>query len=424
MKILSKIIFFYYLMYFLGVEASNITGVYSLRVILFLPVILYDVFNIKEVLVFYKTLKGKERLIIIILLIYCILHIRTAIIANGSLFYVLTIGIVLFSHIFFWMIINQKIKIIDDFNFILKGFIKGLIVCFFIIVFIPMNILGKFEIGGHYNLGDILSHVTVPFISSTIEAPLFCSIIILFCFIFFIKRKKVQEHRDYFNIVFILFLLLCALLEMLLINRRGPMLALFATIILYISKKYLLKTKIIYFLPLVMLLPLVWSFLVFYLVDFFELGIVKLFVARTDVLNIMSATGRVNNWLIALEHLSKFQFNADYILGIGNLVQYLKLGPYGHAHNSFLEQFIQTGLLGVLLNTILMLFGLSVTRLIFRESDNYYLTFISLTFLLLILLTPTESLFMGIYFTHLLFLNLVILLLKAKRLFPLIEIKK
>ena len=415
MKILSKIIFFYYLMYFLGVEASNITGVYSFRIILFLPVILYVVFKVKEVLALYNTLKGKEKSIILVLLIYCIMHIRTAIIANGSLFYVLTIGIILFSHIFFWMIIIQKIKIIDDFNFILKSFIKGLIVCFFIIVFIPMNILGKFEIGGHYNLGDILSHVKAPFISSTIEAPLFCSIIILFCLVFLFRKTNPDRRKNHLKIVFVLFLLFCATLETLLINRRGPMVALFLTIFLFIARKYFLKTKIIYILPLVMLLPLVWSFLVFYVVDFFELGIVKLFVARTDVLNIMSATGRINNWLIALEHLSRFQFNADYILGIGNLIQYLKLGPYGHAHNSFLEQFIQTGLLGVLLNTIIILFGLNAIRLIFRGSDNYYLLFISLTFLLIILLTPTESLFMGIYFTHLLFLNLAILLLKAKR---------
>lgn len=384
---------------------------YSFRAIILLPLIIYVVFNYKFILKGVKKESRKSLFFKGTLFFYIFLHIRSTSLINTGAYVIWSNFIIYLTHISFWLIILNKIESKTEFHFVTNELIKGLLICFVIVAFIPMNYFGEFSIGGHYNLGDQFSKFTIPFISSTIEPPLLSTITITVG-LFFIFTIKDRDQSDLPNfVIYLLFGL--ALLEILLINRRGPMLSLLSVIIIFYSRNYLSKIKFLYFFPLIVFIPLIWPIVIDYVLVFFENDFVKMFIARTDVENVMSATGRTYNWLVVLQYASLSQWNADYLFGIGNLPELEVLGHYGHAHNSILQLFVQTGLVGVILNSILIIMSVnSVQSIIFFKKDKRFLILL-LLFFLIIALTPTESLFMAVFFTHILFINIILLLNKA-----------
>ena len=101
--------------------------------------------------------------------------------------------------------------------------------------------------------------------------------------------------------------------------------------------------------------------------------------------------------------------NKDYLLGVGNLRQLEILGPYGHAHNTIMELIIQAGLIGTVI--IYFLTYRSIKQYYKLISTNnkisYHLLFSIILFF--IFLSPTESLFMEAYFSHLLFISALVI---------------
>jgi len=285
-----------------------------------------------------------------------------------------------------------------------------------------MNYIGTFEIGGHYNLGDINSPVYVPFINSTLEPPLLTSIacmiaIVVLGYKFRLKRLRVRSNVNVANLAWCFVILMLGLMELVLINRRGPMLITFLLFALTYFSGLSYRTKIIYLIPLLSLVPVLWGPIVELILPIFQSDLAGSLVARTDEDNVRSATGRILQWGIAVRYILNPSVSADYLLGVGNLSEYLALGAYGHAHNSFFQLFIQVGLIGTVLNVILIIICLHYCKMANRKNFlSYRVLILTGLFMLILLLSTTESLFMATYFSHLFFITLAILLIRTGRL--------
>lgn len=84
----------------------------------------------------------------------------------------------------------------------------------------------------------------------------------------------------------------------------------------------------------------------------------------------ITLSNRTNVWAITLNYISNNFKLINYVFGTG-MVEYkqaIYMGRYAHCHNQFLDQFIQSGIIGLLL--YLRLFYLSISNVIRRYNRN------------------------------------------------------
>ncbi len=218
-----KITTFFYLSIFLGFYISDKLSVYSLRLLSFLPFVLYFAFDLTK----YHEKVFKNKIFWLLLFIYFILHARGFYVYNHK--YLFAIGI--FAQLFIVAILiayKTRKELLLGIDYLAKQLYLGLCITFFIVTLIPNNIYGEFALGGHYNLGDQFSNVVMPFISSTLDSPILCSLTFIFSAIILLNRNKHKESwkKPKYIYVVIVFLILSAL-ELLLMNRKGQLLLLF-----------------------------------------------------------------------------------------------------------------------------------------------------------------------------------------------------
>lgn len=407
-------IFLFFIAYYIGIELSMRTGIYSFRILGLMPGVY---FLLKKMRFIVKTGIGSRRnkLFYLALFVMALLHVRGLIMAGVTSVATVIVLFGLLFHILFWAVHGAATRTYNEFNQLLYYLIIGFLLTFVVVALIPMNLIGNFSIGGHYNLGDF-GNVYVPFITTNIEPPLWSAIVVVLSLAILMGRMGYNRYNAKINMFYLttgtsLLILLIGLMEVFLINRRGPMLALFLALSVALILPFLLKSKLIYLVPLFVLLPLVWTYVATFILPVIQSPVVQALVSRTDAENIIGATGRIVNWALAFNHLLGFEWNADYLLGVGNLEEYWDMGPYGHAHNSLLQLLIQMGVLGAVINAALIyntLYKIRYSYLRNTVSSGSHILFT--IFLLLIFLTATESLFLTIYFTNLLFILVIILI--------------
>jgi len=414
-------IFFYFFLTFLGNELSKQTGLFSIRILAFLPAIFYIVVRLRALLR-KDVLVPKNFGLFVLVASYLLLHVRAASLIGETKTFVVYSFLTLFIHTTFWCLVSINVRNRPDLDKVLKYLFGGFMFCFVIVVLFPMNYIGTFEIGGHYNLGDINTPVYVPFINSTLEPPLLTSIACMIAFVvlgykFRLKRFRVNSNVNRANAAWYFVILVLGLMELVLINRRGPMVITFLLFAMTYFSGLSYRTKLIYLIPLLSLVPVLWEPIVELILPLFQSDLAGSLVARTDEDNVRSATGRILQWGIAIRYIMHPSVSAEYLLGIGNLDEYLTLGAYGHAHNSFFQLFIQVGLVGAVLNTILIIVCLHHCKMVNRKNFlSFRVLILTGLFMLVLLLSTTESMFMGTYFSHLLFITLAILLIRSGRL--------
>ncbi len=414
-------IFFYFFLTFLGTELSKQTGFFSIRILSFVPATFYIVVHSRAFLK-KNVLVPKNVGLFVLIVSYLLLHVRAASLIGETMTYVVYSFLALFIHATFWYLVSINIRSQPDLDRVLRYLFGGLMFCFVVVVLIPMNYIGTFEIGGHYNLGDINTPVYVPFINSTLEPPLLTSIacmiaIVVLGYKFRLKRFRVKSNVNMANLAWCLVILALGLMELVLINRRGPMVITFLLFAMTYFSGLSYRTKLIYLIPLLSLVPVFWGLIVELILPLIQSDLAGSLVARTDEDNVRSATGRILQWGIAIRYIMHPSVSVEYLLGVGNLDEYLTLGAYGHAHNSFFQLFIQVGLVGTVLNSILIVVCLHHCKMANRKSFlSFRVLILTGLFMLILLLSTTESLFMGSYFSHLFFITLAILLIRSGKL--------
>ncbi|MBW8034424.1 MAG: O-antigen ligase family protein [Planctomycetes bacterium] len=407
-------IFLFFIAYYIGTELSIRTGIYSFRILGLMPGVY---FLLKKMRFIVKTGIGSRRnkLFYLALFVMALLHVRGLIMAGITSVMTVIVLLGLLIHILFWAVHGATVRTYDEFNRLLYYLTMGFLLTFMVVALIPMNLLGNFSIGGHYNL-EGADGLHVPFITTSIEPPLWSAIVVVLSLTILLGRWGYHRYNPKINIFYLptgasLMILLIGLMEIFLINKRGPIFALFLALCVALILPFLLKSKLIYLIPLFVLLPLAWTFIATFMLPVIQSPVVQALVTRTGVENITSATGRIVNWAFAFNHLLGFEWNADYLLGVGNLEEYWDMGPYGHAHNSLLQLLIQTGVLGAVINASLIYNTLYKIRYSYlRDTVSSGSQILFTIFILLIFLTATESLFLTIYFTNLLFIAVIILI--------------
>lgn len=403
-KIYNFFIFLYFPVTFIGFEATRNLDTDLIARIFHLPFILPPLF----LFLFWR-----NRIENIISRRFCftlILYLITIGInykKNG-------ISILLFMFIdilFFYYAIPSCLQIKDirkRFLYLFYGFLAS----FLLIVVYPSTFVRHFYIGSLYNLTNY--YESIAFVGrSTLDAPLVTGLIVLFACCF-VNLRRGTNNNLFLNFKF-LFVILLGFFYMLLILRRGPLVVLVISILVIYVEKYKFTKNVSLLIMPILIMPFVfWEPIIYFLYNYGILDfIVSKFSGRavSDLETYFTATGRMSIWMEWYTVYDSFTFKNVFI-GFQTLDEYFELlGAYGHFHNGFLQLFYDNGLLSVI--TLIFLILQTFTNLIVLAKSKVLTSetkFLWGAFIIIYCLTISESLFHGVYFSHLLFIALIVLI--------------
>lgn len=252
------------------------------------------------------------------------------------------------------------------------------------IVFIPhFLITGNVQFGSFYNLIDE-SLIT----TTTIEAPLIISVLFLLSMFDAIYNKK-WTFVNIFSITFSLFILMV-------FSRRGFIFSSIFSLFFYHVCFKVKKKFLIYLTFLMLFLPMFWEIISVYLVMLFKTDLITSIVQRNDVNEIADATGRALAWSNILNIF--FTFDYKYFFGYpGGPPESLFIevqgeagDRYSHAHNTFLQLFLEGGYFICIVFIIMLITAFknyNKVRTLNSSSHNFY--FLLLVFLFSLSATET-----------------------------------
>jgi len=289
----------------------------------------------------------------------------------------------LLSIIFFQIVISSLV--VNKVNLMeLKYLIGSLFLVTLFAVFLPTySIVQSLKLGSFYNFSD-KSLIT----TTTLDAPLIASLLFILAVYDMVFNKK----RSFLNIVSLVF----SCFVLLLFSRRGFIFSAGIAIgFCYLYKK-LNKSWIIYTLLLFLFLPMFWNTIASVLLSFSDSKVFSSIIARNDSESISDATGRLTTWTNVLDIF--FKFSSKHMLGIHGKIPddlFIQIegekNTYSHAHNTFLNLFLEGGYVIDALFILLLITCFRTynkARKLYKGEDNFY--FIILIFLLN--LAATESL--------------------------------
>ena len=102
-------IFFYFFLTFLGTELSKQTGLFSIRVLAFLPAIFYIVVRLRTFLK-KDVLVRKNVGLFVLFASYLLLHVRASSLVGETKTYVVYTFLALFIHATFWCLVSININ--------------------------------------------------------------------------------------------------------------------------------------------------------------------------------------------------------------------------------------------------------------------------------------------------------------------------
>lgn len=306
--------------------------------------------------------------------------------------------------------LKTRKELIHGVDYLVKQLYLGLSITFLIVTFIPNNIYGDFSLGGHYNLGGPNSDIIMPFIVTTVDSPLLTSIIFIFSVLIIFNINKLKGSwvkPKYIGIV--ITILILSFLELLLINRRGPI---FAALLTILTIGLFNKTKIVklyYFLPIFVIAPLFWEVIGSWIYKILSSDLGNSLITKTDPENIETATGRVYTWNIVMDYMVNFKWNFQYLFGVGQLPEIEMLDDYGHAHNTMMELLIQVGLVGTTIIYMLIIRSMRHFLYLIKINNNFSYHLLFSIILYFMFLSIGESLLSSGYFSHLLFISILVI---------------
>ncbi|QMW04584.1 O-antigen ligase family protein [Spirosoma foliorum] len=262
-------------------------------------------------------------------------------------------------------------------------------------VFIPhYKYTNSLTLGNFYNLLD-----EVGIFNGTLEAP---SIVAICLLLNFFVLKNTNKKKWFYSIC-----ILFSIFQLLLFSRRGLIFSsLISIIYVYIVSRNKFKISV-YWQGVLIFVPFLWNILSPALVIMQEMGFFSIFTTRNDLDEIKTATGRLIAWQEIISLI--LSFDSKYILGYwGELPQNWFLNTedgsrYAHAHNTFLQLFVEGGYMSLILLSIIILKCISnIKKMVSLKIISMCYSPILFTFFLTI--SGTESLLRGISFLNFFFI--------------------
>lgn len=318
-----------FLLYLLFLIKNNIQGSSGITFILFLiPLVLTALFTIKQAKNGFRDLISSCAMVFVFYFFYFILsNLNIGKVNTGFINFAIFASVI----VIIYALLNNS-NLLNTKNYI----ITFLLITIFLIFLPHYAITQSLEIGSFYNLmsKDLL-------FTTTIEAPL------IVAFLFLLSCYDIFFNKNWTILNVISVLVSCYVL--LLFSRRG---FIFSSVI-SLSLYYLyIKTNsklLLYSTLLILVLPMFWTFITQNLADLFQSDMLKsLSQNRSNSDQIITATGRATSWILILDVF--YAFDLDNFFGMrGGPPEHLfiqvkgEAGRYSHAHNSFLQLFLEGG---------------------------------------------------------------------------------
>lgn len=380
------LIFAYWLFYYLGLEAY-FGGITFLRFSFLVVPLIYlaiEVFFKRKSLPIFKFID----LILFISIVGLLYNYNKGASITESMFFLIIINI----HMIFWIYIFEKFHV----QRIIKSlFITSWTICIFFIIIPYFLKFNCFSLGCFYTL-DIGS---LPFFLSTIEPPIWTSL--ASCLALYEFKQK--------NKIIYLILFAVSFYVLLLLARRSSIIGVSIVALLFIFPKIFYR-RIILFLVVVMITPLVFDLIVTFIYFLGSDNVIIGFFIRGDLDSLLTASGRTLGWLNSINLF--FDFNPNLITGYyGELPDewFFNLdddGRFKHVHNTVLQTFLDSGYIG-------FTFLFFIYKSYFRKVKSLLLNnptsdIFGMIFIYFLTISSTESMFRGIYFVNLIFITIFV----------------
>ncbi|RZJ82483.1 MAG: hypothetical protein EOO47_00410 [Flavobacterium sp.] len=301
----------------------------------------------------------------------------------------ITIIFILLLHIMISSVITSKPGLIT-----INSLIKGLFLLGIFVVFIPTYyMLGTLSLGSFYNFTDPSALTT-----STVDGPLIISLLFLLA-IFDLTFYKNYTFLNISAVIFSFFVLL-------LFSRRGFIFSSVISLGIYYLYVRFNKKAIVYTIISLMFLPMFWDSISTLLVLISDSSIFSTLISRNDSETLLNATGRADSWLNVIK--TYFEFKPSLLFGFQSSIPTIYFpsddehGRYFHAHNTFMQLFLEGGYFVSTCFVILLIISFKKyikARKIETDKGNFY--FIIIIFLLN--LSATETLIRDVKFSNFIF---------------------
>lgn len=292
-------------------------------------------------------------------------------------------------HIIITSIITSKPGLIT-----INTLIKGLFLLSIFVVFIPTYyLLNTLTLGAFYNFTDPSLLTT-----STVDGPLIISLLFLLAiFDLFFYRKYTL-----LNVIAIIF----SFFVLLLFSRRGFIFSSLISLGIYYLHSKFNNRFIVYSVISFMFIPMLWDSISTLLVIMSDSSLFSTLISRSDSETLLNATGRADSWLNVIQ--TYFEFRPNLLFGFQGTIPTSffpsddELGRYYHAHNTFMQLFLEGGYFISTCFIILLIISFRSyikAKKIKKDNGNFY--FIIIIFLMN--LSSTETLIRDVKFSNFIF---------------------
>lgn len=335
---------FYWPLYYLGLVLAERLGVSYLDNVFILPFSIIVCFIGFKKRMFAHLFKNSFMLAWI--LFFSIAFIHSGINEDWSIVKFILNFILFVTHFTFWYIVALTLN-----NNVLEKsiFFSANIVFFVFILFQYFQDVGISNLSVNFLKGVNLDNIYG--VNSTIDSVLWLSVLVAYIL------KELYNKINFRNIIFILLYFLI----MLGLGKRSLMLG---SAILFFLSFFNFSPKYFKFIPLLIVLPLLWSVVAQNLIliiggnDFF-----RDVVIRTNEEKFIEASTRIPMYIEAISKL--FTFDLEYFFGYKDFPFYIFFEDekYWNIHNTYLQVFIDHGYI------LFFLFLYLIIRLFFKISN-------------------------------------------------------
>ena len=406
------LVFFYYAFYLIGFEGSEIIGVTSARILGFVPAGLYLAYRTGQAIlrpgpVFLSRRMRRSKVFLVFLYIaaYCLLYLVTrqtgGPLSSGAVFGY-AYAAVLLIHATFWYNIffdpvyrNDRMKLVRD-------TLGGIVVTFLVLGFLPAVSVGELRPGGLYDVRD-----RVPFFITSLDTPLLAAIAGLISWAGIQRMWQKRQSSGVGQIVLGLVVFALALYTLVLYSRRGPLFGFVVVFMAMLFVPILSRLRLSYGLLSLGAAPFLWSYAVQILTFLTQNEVVTSLVARNRIHTYETATGRLGAWEKIIDVIANVRL--QHLWGYGESALLLGYGVISHAHNTYLQLFYETGLIGLVPALILIFSTLGdLNEMVREQKQSAEMLALWSIFVLLIVVSATESLMRNIFISHLIIIQIFI----------------
>lgn len=404
----------YFAFYMIGFEVSGIVGVTSARIVGFVPAGLYlayrtgqAILRSRPVFLSKRVWGSKNILVFFYVAAYCLLYLMTRMtggpLSSGAVFGY-AYAAVLFIHVSFWYNIFSDPVYRGDYMKLVRDILGGIVITFLVLGFLPAVSVGELQPGGLYHVrGD-----QVPFFITSLDTPLLAAIAGLISWAGVQRTWERRKSSGGVRIALGLLAFALAVYTLVLYSRRGPLFGFVIAFVAMLLVSLLSRLRLSYGVLSLGAIPFLWTYAVEILIYLTQNEVVASVLARNTAEAYRTATGRLGAWEQIIEVIANVRL--QHLWGYGESALLLGYGVISHAHNTYLQLFYETGLIGLVPALFLILSTLgNFNEMVRKQERSAEILSLWAIFVLLIVVSSTESLMKEVYLGHLLLTQMFII---------------